>query len=71
MFKFNVSNHELLEVSGAVQEVAKRIQERLPGDVAMLERAGKLASAGADVGAAYAGVDTKPATVEIVAKDGV
>jgi len=71
MFKFNVSNHDLLEVSGAVQEVAKRIQERLSGDVAMLERAGKLASAGAEVGAAYAGVDTKPATVEIVAKDGV
>ncbi len=71
MFKFNVSNHDLLEVSGAVREVAARIQERLPGDAAMLERADKLASAGADVGAAYAGVDTKPATAEILEKDGI
>ncbi|MBU1410656.1 hypothetical protein KKC22_03970 [Myxococcota bacterium] len=69
MFKFNLSNHNLLDVAGACLNMAARIRERNPGDAEMLARADRLEATARAVTAAFGGIDTKPATAEIIEKD--
>jgi len=71
MFKFAFSNYYLLDIAGAALSVAARIRERYPDDPVMLARADRIEATARPVITAYEGVDTKPATAEIIEKDNV
>jgi hypothetical protein len=71
MFKFPFYNYNLLDIAGASMNMAARIREHHSGDAPMLERADRVESTARAVKDAFEGVDTKPATAEIVLKDGV
>lgn len=70
MFRFTISDYDLLDVAGAVLQVIARLRERCGGDVAMLDRANSLESAARAVTAACEGLDTRPATQAVIAADG-
>ncbi len=69
MFKFSFSNYNLLDVAGAALNVAARLRERHPGDPVMLARAERLEATARPVITAYEGVDTRPATADVIEKD--
>ena len=71
MIKFSFYNYHLLDITGASMNMVARLRERYAGDAPMLERADRVAFTAGAVKDAFEGVDTKPATAEIVLKDGV
>ncbi len=70
MFRFNISDHDLIDVAGAVLLVIARLRERCGDDAVLLDRAKSLEDATAAVMAACEGLDTRPATLVVVAADG-
>ncbi len=71
MYKFSFYSYNLLDIAGACMNMAARIRERHAGDATMLERADRLEATARMVQAAFEGVDTRPATAEILQKDSV
>lgn len=69
MFRFTISDYDLLDVAGAVLQVIARIRERCGDDAAMLDRATSLETAARAVTAAYQGLDTRPATLAVIQAD--
>ena len=69
MFRFTISDYDLIDVAGAVLQVIGRIRERCGGDAAMLDRAGSLETTARAVTAAYEGLDTRPATQVVIMAD--